>query len=287
MCAADSVVRLAEHRLFLRRAELRGLTESAAIPDDGGIAVLDNNPHLRPFFGYYGGKWRDTIKHYPSPEHKTIVEPFAGSAGFSIRHAEHRVILCELDPVIASVWQYLIKVKPREILSIPDVSPEESVDDLKVCQEAKWLVGFWLNRGTARPRRSPSKWMREGIRPGSFWGERVRRTVASQVDHIRHWVIYNRSYVEVPTPRLATWFVDPPYQGAGRHYRFGSEGIDYAALATWCRSRPGQVIVCENAGATWLPFREIGDVKTTRANSRSKEVYWTNAFGKKSSMDTD
>jgi site-specific DNA-adenine methylase len=255
----------------------------AAMPADGGIVVLTSNPHLRPFFGYYGGKWRDTLKHYPNPEHKTIIEPFAGSAGFSIRHASHRVILCEVDPVIAGVWQYLIRVKAKEILSIPDVSPEESVDDLRVCQEAKWLVGFWLNRGAARPRRSPSKWMREGLRPGSFWGDRVRHTIASQVDYIRHWVIYNRSYADVPTPRVATWFVDPPYQAAGRHYRFGSDQINYAALASWCKSRPGQVIVCENTGATWLPFRELGDVKTTRANSRSREVYWLDVFNKERS----
>ena len=35
---------------------------------------------LRPFFGYYGGKWRDAVKHYPEPAFETIIEPFAGSA---------------------------------------------------------------------------------------------------------------------------------------------------------------------------------------------------------------
>jgi hypothetical protein len=136
MCAAALAIRIAEHSLFLRSSDSRNLLEAAAIPDYGGIAVLDNHLHMRPFFGYYGGKWRDTIKHYPSPEHKIIVEPFAGSAGFSIRYADHKVIQCELDPVIAAVWQYLIRVKPREILSIPDVFPGESIDDLNICQEA-------------------------------------------------------------------------------------------------------------------------------------------------------
>jgi len=127
-------------------------------------------PQLRPFFGYYGGKWRDTLKLYPEPQHGTIVEPFAGSAGFSLRYAARDVILCEIDPVLAEVWRYLIQVKAKEILSIPDLAPNESVDDLNIVQEAKWLVGLWLNRGAASPRRSPSKWMRDGIRPGSFWG---------------------------------------------------------------------------------------------------------------------
>jgi site-specific DNA-adenine methylase len=237
------------------------------------VSAIDGDP-LRPFFGYFGGKWRDAPKHYPTPEHDCIVEPFAGSAGYSLRYAGRKVILCEIDPVLASVWQYLVRVKPKEILAIRDLQPEESVDDLKVCQEARWLVGFWLNRGTARPRRSPSKWMRDGIRPGSFWGPRVRRTIASQVELIRHWRVFNRSYSECPTPKVATWFIDPPYETAGKHYKFGSEQIDYHALARWCRSRPGQVIVCENKGAKWLPFRQLPDVKTTRPHRRSKEVAW-------------
>ena len=238
--------------------------------------------YLSPFFGYYGGKWRDALKHYPAPEHDTVIEPFAGSAGYALRHAGREVILCEIDPIVCAVWQYLVHVKPKEILAIPDVDPGGCVDDLHACQEAKWLVGFWLNRATASPRKRPSKWMRDHIRPGSFWGDRVRQTIARQVEGIRHWKIFNRTYTECPRPRSATWFVDPPYEGAGKHYRFGSEQIDYGTLALWCKSRPGQVIVCENEGATWLPFRELADVKTTRAKRRSKEVIWvaTNGHGR-------
>lgn len=229
---------------------------------------------MRPFFGFYGGKWRDAVKYYPTPRHRRIVEPFAGSAGYSLRYASHDVILGERDPIIASVWDYLVRATPEEILSIPDVPDEGTVDDLHVCQEAKWLVGFWLNRGASRPRKSPSSWMREGIRPGSFWGERVRATIASQVEHIRHWKIYHCSWEELPVTGDATWFVDPPYQMAGRHYRYGSESIDYSSLGNWCRGLPGQVIVCENDGADWLPFRPLASTKTTRANRRSDEVVW-------------
>ncbi len=116
--------------------------------------------------------------------------------------------------------------------------------------------------------------MRDGIRPGSFWGSRVRETIAGQVDSIRHWRVYNRSYERCPTPRTATWFVDPPYEFAGQHYRFGSDQIDYQDLGRWCRSREGQVIVCENEGAMWLPFRPLVEIKTTRAKRRSSEVCW-------------
>lgn len=244
--------------------------ENADVPDKGSI------PALRPFFGYYGGKWRDALKFYPTPEYKTIVEPFAGSAGYALRYPDRNVILCEIDPVITAVWQYLTKVTPREILALPDLNPDGSVDDLHIAQEAKWLVGFWLNRGTASPRKGPSKWMRDGIRPGSFWGARVRRTIASQVEYIRHWQIRNCDYADCPFSGEATYFIDPPYVTAGKHYRYGSDQIDYVALSEWCRSRLGQVIVCENQGATWLPFRDLADVKTTRADRRSKEVIWVN-----------
>ena len=159
---------------------------------------------LRPFFSFYGGKWRVTPKHYPKPRHATIVEPFAGSAGFSLRYADRRVVLCEIDPVIASVWRYLIGVSPQEIRSIPDVPLGGSVDDLPVPQEARWLVGFWVNRGVSRPRNKPSRWMREGIRPGSFWGDRVRSSIASQVDSIRHLV--RRPTVPGCGKALHLWF---------------------------------------------------------------------------------
>ena len=115
--------------------------------------------------------------------------------------------------------------------------------------------------------------------PGHSGGDRVRTTIASGVVALRHWKVFNCSYSDCPVTAPATWFIDPPYEGAGKHYKFGSEGIDFVALAEWCRSRKGQVIVCENDGAAWLPFRELASVKTTRAHRRSKEVVWTNDLG--------
>jgi hypothetical protein len=229
---------------------------------------------LRPFFCFYGGKWRIAKKHYPKPEYDTIIEPFAGSAGYSLRYADRNVILCEIDPILFSIWHYLIHVNSKEILSIPDLAPGETVDDLHIVQEARWLVGFWLNKGTASPCKRPSKWMRTKIHPGSFWGPRVRQTIATQVDRIRHWKVLQCSYIDGPQLNTATWFIDPPYAVAGRHYRFGSEQVNYEDLGTWARSRLGQTIVCENEGATWLPFRKLASVKTARIQRRSNEVIW-------------
>lgn len=228
---------------------------------------------LRPFFSYYGGKWRVAKKHYPEPQHDMIVEPFAGSAGYALRYPDRQVILVERDPVVAAVWRYLKTVSEHEFLSLP--LSFSSVDELSVCQEAKWLIGFWLNRGVSRPRKSPSRWMREGLRPGSFWGEEVRNRLAFQLHAIRHWMIIEGDYTRAPHVE-ATWFVDPPYQLAGKHYHHGSKDLDFEKLGQWCQAQRGQVLVCENEGADWLPFQPLADIRTARRSRRSREVLWQN-----------
>ena len=230
---------------------------------------------LRPFFGYYGGKWRDALT-YPEPRCARIIEPFAGSAGYSLRYYDRKIVLCELDPVIFGVWDFIIRAKSSEILNLPDIPTQGSLDDFpKLCPESKALIGLWLNRGVARPRKSPSKWMRDGIRPSSFWGQSVRDRIALQVERIRHWKIYNTSYQNLRLTSRSTWFVDPPYESAGQHYKFGSSRIDYVHLGEWCKSRDGQVIVCENTTARWLPFVPHAETKTTRRQSRSSEAIWS------------
>src|SRR5258708_3091865 len=106
---------------------------------------------LRPFFSYYGSKFRMARK-LGSPQRDTVVEPFAGSACYACYWAGHstRTILIDADPLIAGLWRYLMKVREKEIMRLPvDI---ESVDEMRgVCQEAKWLVGFWFNKGLARP----------------------------------------------------------------------------------------------------------------------------------------
>lgn len=227
---------------------------------------------LKPFFCYFGGKWR-AAKHYPSPEHDRIIEPFAGAAGYSLRHYTHEVILYDVDPAIYGVWQYLINVTPEEIRKLP--LEVDHVDNFKIPQEAKWLIGFWLNKGSVSPSLTPSSWMRSGVRPNSYWGETIRDRIAQQVTKIKHWKIVKESYKDAEDTE-ATWFVDPPYQGeCGKFYRYKIE--EYKELGDWCRRRKGQVIVCERDGADWLPFQLLAEIKTTpgsRGKSYSKEVVW-------------
>ena len=58
-----------------------------------------------------------------------------------------------------------------------------------------------------------------------------------------------------------TWFVDPPYLVKGTWYKH--HAIDYNELADWCKSRLGQVMVCENTNAKWLDFKPLVDIPFT------------------------
>jgi site-specific DNA-adenine methylase len=231
---------------------------------------------LKPFFTYFGGKYR-AATHYPSPRHDLIIEPFAGAAGYSLRHHTKNVYIIDKDPTVAALWQWLIRVPAERIRALPLIV--EDVRVLDVEPEAKSLIGFWLNKGTPAPRNTPSKWMRDGTHSSSFWGVKVRERVASQVDAIRHWVCDHGSYEDVDPNAVATWYIDPPYMKAGTNYRESSKNIDFEKLGSWCRQRAGQVIVCENEGADWLPFRPFKTVKANESRSGGKqsvEVIWTN-----------
>ena len=228
-----------------------------------------------PFFTFYGGKWR-AAPRYPAPSHGTIIEPFAGSAGYALRHFDKQVILVEKDPVVAALWRYLINATKGEIEALPLIRMDQTVDDLPVCDDAKILIGFWLNKGTASPCKRPGAWMREGLRPKSFWGPEIRKRIAEQVEGISHWKIVEGDYTDAPDVS-ATWFIDPPYENSGKLYRHSSRNIDYDALAAWCRDRTGQVMVCENDGATWLPFSPFLKTKSTEGKhgkSKSNESLW-------------
>ena len=234
---------------------------------------------LRPFFSYFGGKWR-AAPAYPPPQHRTLIEPFAGSAGYALRYPHLDVLLIDKSEAIAGVWEYLINVKSSEVLALPDVPPGERVPE-SLPQEAQWLIGLWVNQGAAAPRRTQTRWASRGDHHQMcMWGRPARERIAKQVTSIRHWLVQWGEYNDAPDIE-ATWFVDPPYQTQGKQYPHGAKGIDFGALGEWCKSRRGQVMVCENTGAGWLPFRPFGKFKSNKSNStrpRSAEALWLNAF---------
>lgn len=213
-------------------------------------------------FSYYGSKWQAAPK-YPAPEHGVIIEPFAGSAGYSLNYPDRDVYLIDADPNIVRLWEYLIHVDPEEILSLPLLSVGESLLDFDLTDDQMLFLGFWANAASPRPSNIKSKL--EGT-----WKESFRTRVAKQVPYIRHWQVAHASYADLKNVD-ATWFVDPPYQKKGRYYSYSA--IDYQHLGAWCRGRKGQVIACENAGAAWLPFTFAYNMKG-QTHRKSTEVMW-------------
>jgi hypothetical protein len=236
--------------------------------------MIPPSPRLRPFWYYFGGKWRAAPK-YPPPRYKTIVEPFAGAAGYSMLWHDRDIVLCDKDPTIAGLWRWLISADSEEILALPDLLPGQKVRDLGLHPAAAALMGFWCNNGVTTPRQSNSKWSRALGKNG--WCRERGRFIAAQLPYIRHWRVVDGDYSTLPNNE-ATWMVDPPYQVMGSFYKYGAKAIDFASLGDWCATRQGQVIVCENAGARWLPFRDFATFRAVRRpgrTTRSVEVVWT------------
>lgn len=216
-------------------------------------------------FSYYGTKARLALM-YPAPQYDTIIEPFAGAAGYSCAHADRQVLLYDANPKIIGTWQYLIEATPADITALPDVQPGQSLRDFAQLSEAeRWLIGYCINPASTIPKVTASK--------RSAW-LRYKPRLAAFVPRIKHWRAECLSWNHIPL-RAATWHVDPPYQAAGKYY-FGYDGICFDLLGLWCRKLPGQVMVCENEGADWLPFvplvRQQGMTKT------QVEVIWTNGL---------
>jgi len=235
------------------------------------------NSSLKPFWTFFGGKWR-IAPRYPEPKYNTIIEPFAGAAGYSLRYSDQKIILIECDPVIAGIWRWLIKTTPRQVRALPRLPKSGALADAKwPCAEARYLAGFWITRGATHPNLTASAWMRDPCYVRWSWGEHAIERIAQQVERIKHWRVIEDDY-SAAANREATWFIDPPYQVAGTRYRFGSRDLDFRTLAKWCRSRRGQTIVCEQEGADWLPFRDFYAAKANESVNGGKishEVVWT------------
>lgn len=232
---------------------------------------------IKPMFSYFGAKYR-IAPLYPEPRYSTIIEPFAGAAGYSLHYADRKVRLFDVNPVIVELWNYLIKVEESEIRSLP-IGKIEDIRELPICQEAKWLIGFWAAKARTTPCNKPCGWVNKEKRLSRmYWGPHARERVAKQVKHIRHWTCELKSWEQIADYE-ATWFVDPPYSNsAGRSYPFNK--IDYPLLGEWCKHRKGQVIACDGPEGTWLPFKllTINNKSASPKGGKAvfkKEMIWT------------
>lgn len=208
---------------------------------------------MRPMFSYMGSKWR-IAKKYGSPRTNLVIEPFAGAACYSLYWNAPNVILYDVNPIVAGIWEYLIRVSETEVLKLP--VDFDSVDELQVPQEAKWLIGFWITKGNVHPNKSRSAWARKYRYSGDckVWGPQVRDRIVIQLHQIRNWKVFCDDYRAIPN-RIADWFIDPPYQVSGKHYPYSD--INHQELAEFCLTRNGFTTVCGQQGENWLDFHPL------------------------------
>jgi len=206
-------------------------------------------------------------KNYPPPKYQTIMEPFAGSAGYSCLYADREIILSDIDPVIVGIWKFLIRATKQDILLLPlDVGWAQSLS-----KPERDFIGFWWRRCGAVPSGKPVPWMLTGKWAHSFWSRETRERIANQVGRIKHWKCNLMSWDQIgDQEKLCTWFIDPPYQKEGRRYAFSE--IDYSDLAEWVKGRSGQKIVCESAGADWLNFRPLYENRTVKYKKEKRTI---------------
>lgn len=208
---------------------------------------------------YYFGRKARLAPRYAEPAHDLVIEPFAGSMAYTLHHRPAQALGVEINLAVVDVWQRIAAMAPDDIAAFPNPEIGTRVTD-------RWQMFAAGSHGTTRA-------------TSYLWTERMQRDFAKQrkmaaaaAPYVQESVEYRHGdYRDAPDVE-ATWFIDPPYQNVRRGYE--RDAIDYAELGEWCRSRRGLVIVCEQWGADWLPFRPLAAIRGT-TNRQTVEMVWT------------
>jgi len=232
-----------------------------------------------PLFKCYGSKWTAS-KRMPPPKHDILIEPFAGGAGYALRHADKRVVLAERDPHVRDLWTWLIGDATETLIrEIPTSVPEGTdIRTLALDWGQRLLVKHWQRTNNVGDCWTISPW---GNKPGQ-WTANTRARVASEVGAVKRWRILPcaaEAFRQMGQDK-ATWFIDPPYEF---NYSYKQPPIDYEKLGRLVQRLPGQKIACEARGKdgqvpTWLPFEPFERRITSRraaADPYSDEMIWT------------
>ncbi len=233
-----------------------------------------------PLFKWFGSKWSSS-KYYPKPKYDSIFEPFAGSAGYSLRYSSKNITLAESNEHIRKLWKWLIETATeQDIRSIPiNISEGTDIRQIGLNEGQALLLKNWQRTNNVGDCWTISKW---GNLPGQ-WTENTRSRVATEFHFIKHWKIIDDAFKlieqHVHDKQFSTWFVDPMYQ---YNYQYRSELLEYHDLGQTLLKLPGQLIVCEAACQItgqlpkWLPFVDFKKTVTSRRktsnNHHSREL---------------
>lgn len=217
---------------------------------------------------YFGRKTR-VIKQFPEPRYSIIIEPFAGAACYSLLYPDNQVILNDIYLPVYTFWYYFIELAtPQMVARLPNLWRGDKVSDYShfLSKEERVVMGWWTGRCITSPGNTVSQWVHKngGTRT-------IKKQAIQHLEKIKHWKVMLKDYRKIPNIE-ATWFIDPPFQFSRSKYK--CHNIDYGELAEWCKSRKGQVIVCEKGGANWMDFKFLA--KFHGLKGEQIEVMWTN-----------
>ena len=233
-----------------------------------------------PLFKWFGSKWLSS-KTLPYPAYDLIIEPFAGGAGYSLRHYQKDVIIAENNPLVYALWKWLItEARPSDIQEIPiDLKKGVDIREVEMSEGQALLLKHWQRTNNVGNCWTVSPW---GDKPGQ-WTANTRARLTCEIQYVKHWQILDSAEKAFSLARNGTWFIDPPYEF---NYQYKSKAIDYPALANMCKTaaRNGQAIVCEaicpktGMMPNWLPFipwaKRITSRRKAENNHHSKELIW-------------
>ena len=215
-------------------------------------------------FSYYGSKSK-IVNYYPPPKYDKIIEPFAGSARYSLKYFDRDVTLVDKCKAVIDAWLYLINASNKDIMSLPKLNPHDNIDNFNLSVGEKSLLSFLVNVGNTG---------RKSMTERSFNQFDIQiKNIRSQLFKIRHWNIVFDDYKNLKNIEQ-TWFIDPPYQYGGNEYKENNKQINFNELGEWCKIRNGQIIVCENTKANWLPFLPMIDMMGSV--HKTTEAIWSN-----------
>lgn len=218
-------------------------------------------------FKYFGSK--ANIAHlYDYPRYPVIVEPFAGAAAYSLWWRKRDVRLNDKCWEVVDMWKWILTATHADVDAIPDLQPGERVSSYKLSIPVSLMLGHTVHSGSLKGDVYQGWSTKNG---GSV--RALKKRLHHHIDAIRQWSITRMDYSQLPNIE-ATWFIDPPYQGVPG---YKAKVTDYSKLAEWCKTRKGQVIVCEQYPAAWLPFRPLPNGKRKGiAHKWRQEMVWTN-----------
>lgn len=221
---------------------------------------------------YYYGRKKQIVKYYPPPNYDTIIEPFAGSAAYSLNDGnwKKKVILIEKDERVADIWKWLINdASAEDILNMEDLHIGDRTSKFLHIIHAVTKMAFKYKKIKVTPVLERN------------W-EISRRYMANNLYKIKHWQIICGDFTVAPDIE-ATWFIDPPYKGAsGQGYHYDSDLIDYNFLTEWVKQREGEVIFCEGENGDYLPFETLLELKGVAGKSSKEKIYYKSPFGSRS-----